>query len=72
MQHRIDQRLRVRVLRLLEQLLRRALLNDAALVEHGHVVAQVVDHRQIVADEQIGDAAVALQFLQQIEHLRLH
>ena len=55
-----------------EQGLRRALLDHAALVEHRHFVAQVVDHRQIVADEQVGDPILLGQILHQVEHLGLH
>ena len=56
----------------LEQCLWCALLNDAALVNHRHLVAQVVDHRQVVADEQVGDAELLRQVLHQVEYLRLH
>ena len=58
--------------RCLEKRLRRALLNNAALVDHRHLVAQVVHHRQIVADEQVGDAELLCQVLHQVEYLGLH
>ena len=50
-----NQGARIGVGGLLEQRQRRALLDDAALVDHGHFIAQVIDHRQIVADQQVGD-----------------
>ena len=31
----------------------------------------MADHREIVADQEIGDAGVALQVAHQVEHLRL-
>ncbi len=39
---------------------------------HGDAVGHVVDHRQIVRDEQIGEAELVLQVLEQVEDLRLH
>ena len=47
------------------------IFDDAAEIHDGDTVADVLDHRQIVRDEQIGQAELALQIHQQIEDLRL-
>ena len=39
---------------------------------HRDAVGHVVDHREIVGDEQIGEAQFLLQILEQVEDLRLH
>jgi hypothetical protein len=41
-------------------------------VHHHHLVGHVFDHGQIVRDEDVGQAQLILQILQQIQHLRLH
>ena len=58
--------------RVAEQHFARRELDDAAAAHHRDPVGDVVDHRQIVRDEQIGEAELLLQVLQQIEDLRLH
>jgi hypothetical protein len=50
----------------------RCAFDDHAQVHHRHGVGDVLDHAQVVADEQVGDAEFALQVLQQVEDLRLH
>ena len=55
-----------------EELRRRAALHHQAAVQHADLVAQVVDHRQVVADEQIAHAELLLQVLHEVEHLGLH
>ena len=42
-----------------------------AQVHHHDAVAQVAHHRQIVGDEQIGQAQLFLQVLEQVDHLGL-
>jgi len=46
-------------------------LDDAAEVHHRHAVGHVLHHREVVRDEQVGEPEAALQFLQQVHHLRL-
>lgn len=36
-------------------------------IHHCNIVRQVLDHRKIVGDEQVGNTQLALQFFQQIE-----
>ena len=43
-----------------------------AEVHHGDAIGDVLHHREIVRDEQIGEPALLLQILQQVDHLRLH
>ena len=40
-------------------------------VHHRHAVADVAHHRQVVRDEQVGQAQALLQFHQHVDHLRL-
>ena len=47
-------------------------LHDPAEIEHHHPVGDHLDHRQVVADEHHRQAEVALQPLQQVDHLRLY
>ena len=54
------------------QLGRRREFNDPPQVHDRHAVADVFDHTQVVRDEQIGQAEVSLQVLQQIDDLRLN
>ena len=48
----------------------RATSTSAAEIHHGDPVRDVPHHRQIVRDEQVGDAETLLQVLQQVHHLR--
>jgi hypothetical protein len=69
--HRRQQRLRVRVLRLARQPLGVGDLDDPTQVHDGDAVADVLDGRQVVGDEQVGQVELVLQPLHQVEHLRL-
>ena len=51
------------------QLLRVGQFHDAALVDDCDPVRNVAHHREIMGDEQVGDAALLLQAAQQVEHL---
>ena len=70
--HGVEQAFRVWVACMQEQLLCRATLDDLALLHDGDFIAQVVDHGQIMADEQVGHAKALLQIEHQIEHLGLN
>ncbi len=72
LRHGGDQRAGIGVLRVPEQLRRRTPLDDAALVEHHDLVAQMAHHREVVADEHVGDTEFLLQILHQVQHLGLH
>ena len=47
------------------------MLDDAAEIHDGNVVADVLHHREIVRDEQVGELPLALQVLQEVDDLRL-
>ena len=47
-------------------------LDDPADIHHRDAVADMLHHRQVVRDEQIGDAQPVLQFQHQVDDLRLH
>ena len=51
---------------------RRRELDDAAEVHHADAIGDVMDHREVVRDEEVGEAAAALQVAHQVQHLRLH
>ena len=69
---RIEQHARVRMARVAEQLVLARELHQPAEVHHADLVAHVPHHRQVVRDEQVREAALALQVLHDVEHLRLH
>ena len=48
-----------------------AVLHRPAEIHHHHLVGDVAHHRQVVADEQIGEPELVLQVHQQVQHLRL-
>ena len=41
-------------------------LDDVAEVHHGDAVADVAHHREVVGDEQVGDAELVLQVLRRL------
>ena len=55
-----------------QHIFRPAPLDDASEVHHRDVMREVLDHREVVGDEQVGNAELALQLLEQVEDLRLH
>jgi len=48
-----------------------SLLDDLPEIHHCDLVAEMLDHAEIVRDEDIGQAALALQPFQQIQDLGL-
>jgi hypothetical protein len=59
-------------LRLVEDLLGRAALDDLAVAQHDNFVGQRTHDFQVVADEQVGELVADLQVAQQVDDLRLH
>ena len=47
-------------------------LDDAADIHHRDTVGDVLDDREVVRDEEVGEVELVLQVLQQVERLRLH
>ena len=68
---RREQRLGVRMQRVLEDVLGRAVFDETAEVHNAHRVRDMLDDRQVVRDEQVGQLVLLLQFLQQVDDLRL-
>ena len=68
---RRQQRAGIGVLRAAEDLVAAADLHRAAEVHHHHLVGDVPHHREIVADEEIGEAELVLQVGEDVQHLRL-
>ncbi len=58
--------------RIAEQLLLAGQFDQASEVHHAHLVAHMAHHRQVVRDEKVSEAALALQVLHDVEHLGLH
>ena len=66
-----DQAPGVGVARVAKDLVARAHLDDLAEIHDGDAVGDVFYHRHVMRDEEIGDAELALQFLEQLQHARL-
>ena len=66
-----QQRLGVGVERSLHQLLGRGQLDQLAGIHDGDAVTDVGHDAQVVADEEIGEAELALQVREQVEHVGL-
>jgi hypothetical protein len=69
--HRVEQGDRVGMRWMREQRRAWCRLDDAAQVKHRHAVGQMVHHRHVVTDEQIGELSAVLQLLHQVEDLAL-
>ena len=54
-----------------EDRLRRPFLDDAAEIHDRDAIADLPHHRQVVADEQVGQALAYAQIAQEFEDLRL-
>src|SRR5262245_5589111 len=62
----------VLVLRRGHDALGRAHLDERATIEHGNLVAHVLDHAKVMGDEDAGNAEIILKIKQQVENLRLN
>ena len=60
---------RVRLLRLVEDRVAVALFDDAAVLHDDDAVCHLLDHAEVVADEQAGEAVAPLQFRKERENL---
>ena len=67
-----EQRLSIGVLRVAVERIPIGDLHDPAQVHHRNPVADVLDHRQVVGDEEQRQVEFPLQFFQEIEDLRLY
>jgi hypothetical protein len=46
--------------------------DDVTEIHDGDAVAEMFDHGQVMGDEEVGQAALFLEVLQEVDHLRLH
>ncbi len=67
-----EQRLRVRVARRVVDRVAVADLDDASGIHDGDALRDVADDREVVGDEEIGQAELALQVREQVDDLRAH
>src|SRR5579862_812948 len=67
-----QQCLRIRVLRIGVDVFTVSKFDDVAKIHHRDARAYVLDRREVVRDEEIGQVEFALQIGQQIEYLRLN
>ena len=67
--HGREQRLGVGMARPGVELVGRRALDDPADIHDRHAVADVLDHAEVVADEQVGQPELLLQVLQQVQGL---
>ena len=72
LRQRAEQRLGVRMLRMVEQLLRRRLLDDLAGVHDGDLVGRLGDDAHVVRDDDHRHLVLLAQLLEQVEDARLH
>ncbi|MNC75019.1 hypothetical protein D3C75_1264800 [compost metagenome] len=66
-----QQRLRIRMKRIVIQLIAPGYFNQTPAVHHADPVGNMPDHRQVMGNEQIGQSELRLQILQHIDHLCL-
>ena len=59
------------MLRIAADLFRRAGFHKLPLMQHQDFIADVFYHRQVMADEQVGQAQFLLEILEQVDDLRL-
>lgn len=59
------------MLRVPEDVIGRASLENAAVPHHEHLVTQLGDHGEVVRDEDEGDAEISTQRIQEIDDRRL-
>ena len=62
---------RVVMHRIAEQNLTWGDLDNASLTHHGDAIRDIVNHREVVRNEKIGQIQVFLQVLEQVQNLRL-
>jgi len=53
------------------KVLGRARLDDLSQVHDRHPIAHVLHHRQVMGDEEVREAELLLEILEQVDHLRL-
>lgn len=67
-----QKRLGVGMHRMGKQLLRRRFLHQMAQIHYAHAVGDILHHAHVVGDEQVGQPALLLQILHQVDDLGLN
>ena len=70
--HGVKEHLRVGVKGLFKERLLRGPFDEATAVHHAHAVADVAHDAEVVRNEERAQAALDLQGLEEVEHLRLN
>src|SRR5262245_27370243 len=71
LRHGGEKRAGVLVARVVDDIVAAADLDDLAAEHDGNAVADVVDDREVVADEEVREAQLLLEVLEQVQDLRL-
>ncbi len=70
--HRRQQRLSIGMFGIAQHFVHTAPFYNSPQIHHSHFISKIFHHRNIVRDEQICEPQTGLQFLQQIQNLRLY
>ena len=57
------------MLRIVDDLVAAALLDDSAVEHHSDAIADMVNHRHVVANKQVGKLELILKLSEQIQNL---
>lgn len=60
------------MLRVVKDLLNGTVLNNLPLVHHRHLIADVVNHAEVVSDKYVGQVKLLLNIPEQVDYLRLY
>src|SRR5690606_8638244 len=71
-ERRLQQLPGIRMLGRMKDRLRIPLFHHMPMLDHHQLVTQRLDHRQVMADEQVREVVLALQVAQQLHHLPLY
>ena len=69
--HGVEKRPCIRMLRIGEDRFARTRFDDLPLLHHGNTIADIADDGEVVADEEAGQAELALGVLEQVQDLGL-
>jgi len=67
----VEQALGIGVLGVVHDLFGRAFLDDLAEIENVDAIGDLAHHGEIMGDEEVGEAELGLQALEEVEDLRL-
>src|SRR4051812_29301084 len=68
----VEQLTRIGLLRMCQDFRRGSLFDNAAMLHHGDMIADLRGHAQVVGDEQERDSKPGLDLIEQVQNLRLH